>query len=204
MSSVEVFSRARMQEIEDEAIVDARIDSVGAERRLILIKHNGEEINAGDVRGPAGTPGTTPTVPDEINWFVNPGVPIAGTEPIGSGNAQPLKMQAGSAVITTNTVGRAAITFPTPFAGIASVIAQIGDVTDPTYTHLNGVYMGDGVFANTGVFNVQVEGYVLSGFHITLTIPSVEPGPFGTIADPSCVAVGGCSPIRINWMAFGW
>lgn len=55
MATVTAFTAARMQEIEDNAIVDGVI--VGD--NLILVRHNDEQVNAGNVRGPIGPTGPT-------------------------------------------------------------------------------------------------------------------------------------------------
>jgi hypothetical protein len=58
MDSVQVFTKDRMQAIEDSAIVDG--DVVGD--NLILTRHDGGTINAGSVRGPVGPIGSSPIV----------------------------------------------------------------------------------------------------------------------------------------------
>lgn len=55
MPTVTVYTAERMQEIEDESIVDG--DVVGD--NLILTRHDGGTINAGSVRGPQGVAGPT-------------------------------------------------------------------------------------------------------------------------------------------------
>src|SRR5436190_5006493 len=53
MATVTALTAARMLEIENESVVDG--DVVGDS--LILTKHDGSTINAGNVRGPAGPAG---------------------------------------------------------------------------------------------------------------------------------------------------
>lgn len=53
MATVTAFTAARMQEIEDNAIVSGHIDGDD----LILVRNDSTEINAGDVRGPIGPTG---------------------------------------------------------------------------------------------------------------------------------------------------
>lgn len=60
MSTVTVFTAARMQEIEDGAIIGGSI--VGD--NLILEAHDGSTVNAGDVRGPQGDQGD----PGEVTY----------------------------------------------------------------------------------------------------------------------------------------
>jgi hypothetical protein len=55
MPTVTVYTAARMQEIEDESIVDG--DIIGD--NLVLTRHDGGTINAGSVRGPQGVAGPT-------------------------------------------------------------------------------------------------------------------------------------------------
>ena len=201
MATVEVFTKARMQAIEDEAIVDSRIDTVGEERQLILIRNNGVEINAGNVRGPIGITPTLPTIPDELDWSAtNVNGPIVGGAAPGGSGAAPLKMQAGSNVIATTATGRALISFAEPFNGLAAVVAQIGDTNTFTYNHLNGIPVGDHTI-RADTCNVTTETYAQTGFHVTIAVPPVTDA-FGVLAPP--VTVGGINNIRINWMAFGW
>src|SRR6266540_644103 len=54
MASVTGFTAARMLAIENASIVDGDISG----DNLILTKHDGSTVNAGNVRGPAGTDGT--------------------------------------------------------------------------------------------------------------------------------------------------
>ena len=58
MATVTVFTAARMAEIEDQAITDARIDGYN----LIVIRNNLQELDLGNVRGPIGLTG--PQGPD--------------------------------------------------------------------------------------------------------------------------------------------
>jgi microcystin-dependent protein len=53
MSTITGFTAARMLEIEDSTVVDARVESGD----LILIQHDGTENNVGSVAGPAGPQG---------------------------------------------------------------------------------------------------------------------------------------------------
>lgn len=71
MATITGYTAARMQAIEDGAIVDG--DVVGD--NLILRKHDGSEINAGSVRGPQGVPGPN-AAPPTRQIFTTPG---AGT-----------------------------------------------------------------------------------------------------------------------------
>lgn len=199
MATVEVFTKARMQAIEDEAIVDARIDVVGDERHLILIRNNGVEIDAGNVRGPIGATPEIPTIPDELDW--NADGRVYGALPPGGAGVPTLKLQAGTTEITTNTEGRVAIFFPELFNGISSVIAQIGQNTDCFYTHINNVAIGGTAGVSVENLNVMVENVSGNAFHITVG----SPGGSGGFGDPLPASrLGGCGPLRINWMAFGW
>lgn len=55
MATVTGYTAARMKEIEDQAIVDGEI----IVDDLVLTRYNGEQINAGNVRGPQGPNGTS-------------------------------------------------------------------------------------------------------------------------------------------------
>lgn len=200
MATVEVFTKARMQAIEDEAIVGARIEIVGEQRQLILERNNGQEINAGNVRGAIGLTPVLPSIPDEINW--NHGTPLVGIAPAGGPTSVPIRIQSGTTVIETNTVGRAAIFFPALFNGVFSVIAQIGDAVDVICTHYNGGGMiGSPHTIGIGNLNVLVDGYATNAFHVNI-YASGGMNDFGMqFSDP---VVGGSSPIRINWIAIGW
>lgn len=55
MASVTGFTAARMEAIEAASVVDGTIDGDD----LILTRFDGSEINAGNVRGPTGSPGIT-------------------------------------------------------------------------------------------------------------------------------------------------
>lgn len=200
MPTVEVFTRARMQAIEDEAIVDARIDIVGSERHLILIRNNGIEIDAGDVRGPAGSTPSLPTIPDELDWNASSDR-VYGSAPPGGAGTPTLKLQAGTEVVTTNTEGRIPILFPEAFNGVSSVVAQIGQNTDCFYTHINDVSIGGSAGVSVENINIMTENVSGTAFHITMGT-SGGGGGFGAPLPAS--RLGGCGPVRINWMAFGW
>lgn len=59
MASVTGYTAARMQEIEDQAIVTGAV--VGD--NLVLTRYDGGTINAGNVRGPIGNTGPAATIP---------------------------------------------------------------------------------------------------------------------------------------------
>lgn len=54
MATVTGYTAAKMQQIEDSSIVDGEV--VGD--NLLLTRHDGQQIDAGNVRGPQGDPGT--------------------------------------------------------------------------------------------------------------------------------------------------
>lgn len=61
MATVTSYTAARMQEIEDSAIVDGNVEA----GHLILVRHDTSEIDAGSVigpTGPQGPPGTDPSI----------------------------------------------------------------------------------------------------------------------------------------------
>lgn len=55
MAEVTVFTAERMQQIEDNAITGAYLNGLG---ELVLVAHDGTEINVGVVKGDPGQPGT--------------------------------------------------------------------------------------------------------------------------------------------------
>lgn len=55
MATVTGYTAQRMQQIEDQSIIDGNVVS----GELILVQRNGTTINAGNVRGPQGDTGTT-------------------------------------------------------------------------------------------------------------------------------------------------
>ena len=57
MATVTLFNAARSQAIEDNAIVSGLVDVNG---KLILTKHNGQTVDAGNVKGPKGDDGSYP------------------------------------------------------------------------------------------------------------------------------------------------
>jgi microcystin-dependent protein len=71
MATITGFTAERMLEIEDGTIVDAEV--VGGE--LILIKHDGTQVNAGSVVGPAGPTGpggpAGGLIPGEVRLWPN-------------------------------------------------------------------------------------------------------------------------------------
>ena len=80
MATVTGLTAARMLEIEGESVVDG--DVVGGD--LILTKHNGETINAGNVEGPQGPqgpagPAAVGGIPGEIKLWSGAALPALGT-----------------------------------------------------------------------------------------------------------------------------
>lgn len=73
MATVTVFTADRMQEIEDNAIVDGSV--VGD--NLILTRNNATSFDAGNVRGPQGVPGTTgyPLLAGAVIMWIFPTIP---------------------------------------------------------------------------------------------------------------------------------
>lgn len=90
MATVTAYSAERMKEIEDTTIVDGAVDSNG---HLILVTREGEEIDAGLVKGAAGDAGTPgdPAIPSgtvamwisnvaPTNWLVCDGSAVSRTQ----------------------------------------------------------------------------------------------------------------------------
>jgi|JI6StandDraft_1071083.scaffolds.fasta_scaffold32588_2 hypothetical protein len=197
MATVEVFTKARMLAIEEQAIVNADLrPGSGSDQELILIRNNDTEINVGNVRGPIGV---TPTVPDELQWSYVSGV-VNASRP--APDSVPLVLKTGSAVITTDITAEDTVPFGSAFTGIFSVFVQLGDEGNANYRYLNGIDFGSKVL-NTGLLNFTVKTYTTTGFNVKLTVPPVEPGAgIGQLDLP--VGVGNCGPVRINWLAIGW
>jgi hypothetical protein len=201
MPTVTGYTAARMKEIEDQAIVDARLTSYN----LVLVRHNLEEINVGNIRGeqgPRGLPGVDAV--NELIWKT--GAQLVGTAATGGGDAQPLRLVASSTVVTTNTAGDATITFPQAFSGgLSSVVAQVANNTslpvDVSYTHVDGA---DYPNSTTGIGNVNLVAYdfQLNNFKVRTYISGGrDQVSFGQPYQDA--ALGGCN-VRINYMAFGW
>jgi hypothetical protein len=194
MATVEIFTAARMQAIEDEAIVNAELrDGSGSNKDLVLIRNNLTEINVGNVRGPIGV---TPTVPDELQWSYAGGL-VNASRP--TADSVPLRIKCGSTTPTTGINAEATIAFGSTFNGILSVVAQIGDETTASYTHLNGAALSGTL--NTGLLNLTCLDYTTTGFDIKVTVPPVEPAGLGFDLP---VGVGGLTTFRVNWIAIGW
>lgn len=73
MATVQVYTAARTQEIEDQAIIDASL--VGD--NLVLERNNGTTIDVGSVRGPTGStgPAGSPVPPGTIHMWMFPTLP---------------------------------------------------------------------------------------------------------------------------------
>lgn len=189
MSVVRVFTAERMQAIEDEAITGARLDGTD----LILIRNNNTEINLGNVKGATGSPGV-----DELIWKA--GSTLAGSSPTGGGDAQPLKVQAGKAYVTTNTSGDATVTFPQAFSGVAAVVMQMIGTVDVSYTHLNGANYPDAPLG-VGNINLTLHSYTTTTFKLRAFAGGGSNAVYGNpIQD---IAVGGIS-FDVAWIAYGW
>lgn len=197
MATVQIFTAARMQAIEDQAIVNAELrDGSGSNKELVLIRNNATEINVGNVRGPIGV---TPTVPDELNWR-HTGV-LAGSAPSGGTGVPPLKYQAGTVAVTTNTEGRELISFADSFLGVCSVVVQVAQASpDVVFTNIDG---GPGGTYGVSVENIQllVGSVTTTNFLLTVACGGGA-GAYG-IPVPG-IRLGGTSAFQVNWMAFGW
>lgn len=204
MATVQIFTAARMQAIEDQAIVNARLDNgSGTDKNLVLIRNNDTEINVGNVRGPIGI---TPTVPDEINW--NADGRLAGASPVGGAGVPPLKLLAGKALINTNTYGQEVVYFPgtdPDFLGISAVVCQVSQLDDLIFTH---IYTGSGspvgpTTRGVSIESVQaiVDSVTTSSFRVTLGVG----GNLGAFGVPEAgIRLGGTTNLALSWMAFGW
>lgn len=80
MATVTVYTAERMQEIEDGSVVDGDIVA----GHLILTKHDGSQIDAGSVVGPAGPAGPTgpagiSSIPGEVKLWPGGVLPVQAT-----------------------------------------------------------------------------------------------------------------------------
>ena len=80
MATVTVYTAERMQGIEDGSVVDGEIVS----GNLILTKHDGSQIDAGPVVGPAGPagpvgPASISAIPGEIKMWPGGTLPLVGS-----------------------------------------------------------------------------------------------------------------------------
>lgn len=69
MATVTAYTAERMKAIEDSAVVDGEV----VVDNLILTRHDGGTIDAGNVRGPTGSPGVTNA---ELNAWMSDNLPI--------------------------------------------------------------------------------------------------------------------------------
>lgn len=81
MAKVTAFTAERTKAIEDNAIVDARIEQLGTSVNVFLVRHNGSEIPLGDLRGPAGPTGPSGSLVGFQPGFITP---YAGRTPPSS------------------------------------------------------------------------------------------------------------------------
>lgn len=85
MTTVTGLTADRMLAIEGASVISGNVSG----DNLILVKHNGQQINAGNVRGPAGTPGaqgpqgppgsSASSIPGELRMWAGNALPAAGT-----------------------------------------------------------------------------------------------------------------------------
>ena len=138
-----------------------------------------------------------PNVPNEISFF--PQNVLAGAAAGGVGDSSALIVRAGTSVIFTDTAGNALIEFDTPFpTSVGTFLTQVGDAINPNYTHLAGADFPDG---NIGVAYLQIVTWDVDRFRARVRVyaPAAASAPWGTN-----VELGGCGPIRLNWIALGW
>lgn len=116
MATVQVFTAARTQEIEDQAIIDASL--VGD--NLVLQRHNGATIDVGSVRGPTGSTGPAgspvpagsihmwmfPTLPTGYIWIEGQSILNCNTTYPDLWAAAPSDWKAGSTLNMPNMKGR--------------------------------------------------------------------------------------------------
>lgn len=131
MASVTGYTAARMQEIEDQAIVDGSI--VGD--NLILERHNGGTINAGNVRGAAGPTGPPGAVGGSVGTVDNRVVRADGT---GGTTAQ-------GSLVTIDDAGRVTA----PLMTVTTAPSVDTDVVNKLYSDQKGRGVLDSVSYST-------------------------------------------------------
>lgn len=130
MASVTGYTAARMQEIEDAAIIDGEV--VGDD--LILTRYDTTTINAGNVRGPIGPTGTMPSVarvragfsldsfqsiPNVTLTFVNFGIEEFDTDGFHSTSTNTDRL-----TVPTGLAGVYIVTYTLYFAAAASGVSS--------------------------------------------------------------------------------
>lgn len=114
MATVTGLTAARMIEIEDASVVSGEV--VGDD--LILTTHGGDNINAGDVRGPQGDPGAD-AAPGDVN-------PTANTTPIRTSDGR----VKGATPTATNDLTTKAYVDSGDSAAIATAAAYADTLND--------------------------------------------------------------------------
>lgn len=126
MATITAFTAERSQEIEDQAIVDGAV--VGD--NLILIKHNGESIDAGSVRGPTGSPGISSEEFDaaiaDINDSIAAGMPVSSVI-----DYMGLTPPTNFLTMVGQTIAGAQSLYPTWWAVVPSALKSGSDVIMP-------------------------------------------------------------------------
>jgi hypothetical protein len=128
MATVTAYTAERMKEIEDSCIVDGAV----VLDNLILTKHDGTEIDAGNVRGPTGSPGVSNaeldawmtdnlpictivdylgTVPPSAKWLAMAGQTVANADTLYPAwwAKLPAGMKSGTNALMPNTKGRVSV-----------------------------------------------------------------------------------------------
>jgi len=173
MATVTGYTAARMQEIEDSAIIGGVI--VGDD--LILTRYDEGEINAGNVRGPTGSPGVTE---GELDDF------ILNTSPVGSitdyiGAAAPPKWALLQGQILVNAVA----THPDLWAIVPASMKSGNDIIlpDARGRMTVGLNAADAIMDAMGETGGSKNAIVVSHVH---TGPShTHTGPSHTHTGPS-------------------
>lgn len=132
MAAVTGITAARAQEIEDASIVDGAVTGDD----LILFRHDGTSLNAGNVRGPQGDPGA-----DAATGDVNP---TAGTTPIrGTGGV----VKGGTPVSTNDLTTKAYVDAAdaTLTSAVSGLTAQVTGTEIGNAVNLNS-YMTPGLW----------------------------------------------------------
>ena len=148
MATVTVFTAARMEAIEGSSVVSGTINGSG---HLILTKHDGTTLDAGDVTGPQGPQGPVGEVTEvELNAAIA-AAHAAGAiteEQLATGSVTAIKI--GTGAVTTVKVLDGNIT-EAKLASNAVTNARVSATAAIAASKLAGVYVRSGATTNNTI-----------------------------------------------------
>lgn len=199
MATVQVFTAARSQEIEDQAIVDASL--VGD--NLVLERHNGATIDVGSVRGPTGATGATgsvvpagtplmwlfPTLPSGgLVWIEGQAILNCNTTYPALWAAAPAGWKSGTTLNMPNMRGRIPIMQDTAQTEFDTLLdtngakeVTLGKNNIPTHTH-------------TMDHNHAAVTATVSGAPVYIDTDNIQTG----VTPRNIVAGGGGTPLQVD------